>query len=39
LDCNTFYGRFRIDAQSGKQVGHRILLIRWREGRKVVLPS
>ena len=39
LDCNTFYGRFRIDAQSGKQVGHRMLLIRWREGRKVVLPS
>lgn len=36
LDCHTFYGRFRIDAPSGKQVGHRILLIRWQNGRKVV---
>ena len=39
LDCHTFYGGFRIDAQSGKQVGHRILLIRWQNGKKVVLPS
>ena len=30
LDCHTFYGRFRIDAQSGKQLGHRILLVRWQ---------
>jgi len=39
LDCHTFYGRFRLDAQSGKQVGHRILLIRWQNGNKIVLPS
>ena len=37
LDCHTFYGRFRIDTQSGKQVGHRILLLRWQNGKKVVL--
>ncbi len=39
LDCHTFYGSFRIDAQSGKQVGHQILLICWQNGKKVVLPS
>jgi branched-chain amino acid transport system substrate-binding protein len=39
LDCHTFYGRFRIDAPSGKQVGHRILLVRWQNGWKVVPTS
>jgi branched-chain amino acid transport system substrate-binding protein len=37
LNCNTFYGRFRIDSRTGMQTGHRVLLIRWRAGRKVVL--
>src|SRR5229473_2816886 len=39
LDCNTFYGRFRIDSRTGIQTGHRVLLIRWQGGYKVVLPS
>jgi branched-chain amino acid transport system substrate-binding protein len=39
LDCNTFYGRFRIDSQTGTQTGHRVLLIRWQGGSKAVLPS
>jgi branched-chain amino acid transport system substrate-binding protein len=39
LDCNTFYGRFRIDPRTGIQTGHRVLLIRWQRGYKVVLPS
>lgn len=38
LDCNTFYGRFRIDSRTGIQTGHRVLLIRWQGGYKVVLP-
>jgi substrate-binding family protein len=33
LDCNTLYGRFRIDSRTGIQTGHRVLLIRWQEGR------
>ena len=37
LDCNTFYGRFKIDGRTGKQTGHRVLLIRWKSGHKVVL--
>ncbi len=39
LDCNTFYGRFPIDSRTGIQTGHRVLLIRWEGGDKVVLPS
>lgn len=39
LDCNTFYGRFRIDSRTGIQTGHTMLLIRWQGGSKVVLPS
>jgi len=37
LDCHTLHGRFSIDPQSRKQLGHRVLLIRWREGQKQVL--
>ena len=39
LDCGTFYGRFRVDSRTGIQTGHRVLLIRWQGGYKVVLPS
>ena len=38
LDCSTFYGRFRLDSASGRQVGHRILLTQWDQDSKVVLP-
>ena len=39
LDCNTLYGRFRIDPENGKQRGHRILLVRWQKCTKTVLPA
>ena len=39
LDCDTFYGRFRIDSRTGIQTGHRVLLVRWQGGYKVVLAS
>ena len=35
LDMTTFYGRFRIDAETGRQEGHVMPVIQWREGRKV----
>jgi branched-chain amino acid transport system substrate-binding protein len=38
-DLNTLYGQFRIDAHTGLQTGHRVLLIRWEGGHKVVLPA
>ncbi len=37
LDLNTFCGRFRIDAESGQQLGRHILLTQWRLDCKVVL--
>jgi branched-chain amino acid transport system substrate-binding protein len=39
LDCYTFYGRFRLDSASRRQVGHRILLIQWDQDHKVLLPA
>jgi len=39
LDCDTLYGRFRIDSRTGIQTGHGVLLIRWQGGYKVVLSS
>jgi len=38
-DLNTFYGEFRIDSRTGLQMGHRVHLIRWKGGHKVVLPA
>lgn len=35
LDVETFYGQFRIDAATGRQLGHQMLLVRWVAGRKV----
>lgn len=37
LDCDTFFGRFRIDPQTGRQTGHRVLLVQWSGGRKIFL--
>ena len=37
LDFTSFYGRFRIDPDAGRQVGKPSLLVQWRQGRKVVV--
>jgi branched-chain amino acid transport system substrate-binding protein len=37
LDCGTFFGRFRIDPATGLQVGHEVVLVQWRRGRKLVV--
>jgi len=34
LDTTTLYGRFRLDPGTLRQVGHDILLVEWRNGRK-----
>jgi branched-chain amino acid transport system substrate-binding protein len=39
LDCFTFYGGFRLDSASRRQVGHRILLIQWDQDHKALLPA
>jgi len=37
LDFSTFYGRFRIDSSTGRQIGHSPLIVQWQQGRKVVV--
>jgi branched-chain amino acid transport system substrate-binding protein len=37
LDCTTFYGRFRIDPTTGRQLGHRMPVVQWQHGRKTVV--
>jgi len=36
LKTETFYGKFQLD-RSGKQTGHSTHLVRWQNGRKIVL--
>jgi branched-chain amino acid transport system substrate-binding protein len=39
LDCTTMFGRFRLDADTGEQVGHRPVTVQWQGGhRRVVWP-
>ena len=37
LDFSTFYGRFRIDPESGRQVGRSVVIVQWQQGRKAVI--
>ena len=37
LDFTTFYGRYRIDPGTGRQLGHRMPVVQWQGGRKVVI--
>jgi len=36
LDQNTVYGRFRVD-QEGFQVGKRMVMFQWQDGKKVIV--
>ena len=37
LDFTTFYGRFRVDPDTGRQVGRSVIIVQWQGGRKAVL--
>jgi branched-chain amino acid transport system substrate-binding protein len=37
LDCNTFFGRFRINPRTGIQEGHEMVWVQWQGGKKVVV--
>jgi branched-chain amino acid transport system substrate-binding protein len=37
LRTTTFFGDFAIDRVTGRQVGHRVLLVQWHGGQKVVI--
>ena len=37
LRTTTFFGDFAIEPVSGRQIGHKMLLIQWHAGRKVII--
>jgi branched-chain amino acid transport system substrate-binding protein len=37
LRTSTFFGNFEIDPATGRQVGHKVLLVQWHRGRKVII--
>lgn len=37
LRTTTFFGDFSIDRVTGRQIGHRVLLVQWHGGHKVVI--
>jgi branched-chain amino acid transport system substrate-binding protein len=40
LTCRTFYGDFRLDPQTGVQVGHEAVLVQWQGGeKKIIWPA
>jgi branched-chain amino acid transport system substrate-binding protein len=40
LDFTTFFGRFKIDSETGLQTGHKMVIIQIQNGeRRVVAPS
>jgi len=36
LDFNTAFGRFKVD-KDGVQIGHRMVLFQWQDGKKVIV--
>ena len=37
LDFHTFFGRFKIDPDTGRQLGRSVFLVQWQQGSKVVI--
>jgi ABC-type branched-subunit amino acid transport system substrate-binding protein len=37
LDTTTLFGRFRVDPVTGVQTGHRIRVVQWRDGHRVLV--
>ena len=36
LDINTVFGAFKVD-QEGVQIGHKMLIFQWQDGKKVIV--
>jgi branched-chain amino acid transport system substrate-binding protein len=37
LDFSTFYGRFKIDPDTGRQIGRSVVIVQWQRDRKVIV--
>jgi branched-chain amino acid transport system substrate-binding protein len=39
LVCQTLFGKFQLDPNSGLQMGHQVVIVQWQQGqRRVVWP-
>jgi branched-chain amino acid transport system substrate-binding protein len=36
MERNTVFGGFRVDGD-GAQIGHKVLLFQWQDGKKVIV--
>ncbi|MEO8814150.1 MAG: ABC transporter substrate-binding protein [Mycobacterium sp.] len=39
LDTTTLFGRFRVDPLTGEQTGHRVRVVAWRGGQRVLVDG
>lgn len=37
VDCTTMFGRFRLDPETGLQVGQQVLTVQWQDGVRIVV--
>lgn len=37
LDTTTLFGRFRVDPTTGVQTGHQVRVVRWRDGKRLLV--
>ncbi|MGD0073816.1 MAG: ABC transporter substrate-binding protein [Candidatus Binataceae bacterium] len=37
LRTSTFYGEFALDRVTGRQIGHKVLLVQWHQGEKMII--
>jgi branched-chain amino acid transport system substrate-binding protein len=37
LDFSTFYGRFKIEPDTGRQIGRSVVIVQWQQGRKAIV--
>ena len=37
LDFTTFYGRFKLEPGTGRQIGHSVSVVQWQGDRKVIV--
>ncbi|MGH7791780.1 MAG: amino acid ABC transporter substrate-binding protein [Thermodesulfobacteriota bacterium] len=36
-DLKSFYGHFKVDPTTGKQIGHKMVIVQWRNGSKLIV--
>jgi branched-chain amino acid transport system substrate-binding protein len=37
IALKTFYGDFKIERASGKQIGHKMVIVQWQDGNKCIV--